>query len=122
MKKLLHKFRVWLIKKLGGNYGLDIRQVEFRTTYTKPISLSAKTTVSEDYLYRYGKEVSERLIKNECARQIADMILHNDNLYEIVRFNNPIDLKCTFVMNVLVVEQPKDKGLKGEIEECKLRF
>ena len=58
----------------------------------------------------------------QTIRQIADMILHNDNLYEIARFNDPIDLKCTFVMNVLVVEQPNGKGLKGEIEECKLRF
>ena len=51
MKRLLHKLRVWLIKKPGGNYGPDaIRTVEIKTTCSEPISLFAESTVSEEFL------------------------------------------------------------------------
>lgn len=123
MKRLLHKLRVWLIKKLGGNYGPDaIRTVEIKTTCSEPISLFAESTVSEEFLHRIRKEDAERLIKQECANQLVEMILHNDNFYEMVRFDNRLDLKCTFQMKVLILEQPKDSCLKGVGEKCRLMF
>ena len=123
MKRLLHKLRVWLIKKLGGNYGPDkIRTVAIQTTLSEPITLCAESTVSDAFLRRVRKEDAERLIKNECANQIVEMILHNDNFYEMVRFDNHLDLKCTFQMKVLILEQPKDSGLKGVGEKCRLMF
>lgn len=83
MKGLIHKFKRWLIKKLGGyteqgadNYKIDTRMYKLPIM---PIKLRAEMYVGAHRMIAgITDDEAEEFVKRELASKLADKIIEDD--------------------------------------------
>ena len=97
MKKLIDRFRKWLIVKLGG-YTTASSIIKYRTL--NPIRVSAIVEV-----YRY-EAINEEFLKDCLASKLAHEI-EKSNLFDICQCNNYQNDTIIYKMSVLVTD-PKE--------------
>lgn len=94
MKKLIDRFRKWLIVKLGG-YTTASSIIKYRTL--NPIKVSATVEV-----YRHDV-INEEFLKDYLATKLAYEI-GKSNLFDICQCNNYQNDTIIYKMSVLVAD------------------
>ena len=105
IKKLIDKFRKWLIVKLGG-YVYPYSEVKYHKENLTPIAVCASYEQYRD------DTISEEYLKEYLARKIADEI-KKQNLYEIENCKRYEYNSIIHKMKIIVVDPKECENWQG---------
>ena len=105
MKRLLNKFKKWLVHKLGGIYIHDV--IRTKVSELKPIPIGVSVYIEKECQLRWFENPVgyQTFVKKELANQLAKCLMENEILYDVYRQEDDLTESVVYTAKMLVCEK-----------------